>query len=142
MQLVYRWHWQSRLTPRTTVLTGKLTGPQLVKKFPTFYGTRSFITAFTSARHLSLSSSPCPQYNLLKIYFNIIHTLLLDLPNGLFPSGLPTKLLYAPLLSPILATCPAHLILLDLITRITFGSAYHKASRYVVVSSTLLCRSP
>ena len=26
-----------------------------VKKFPTFYGTRRFITAFTSARHLSLS---------------------------------------------------------------------------------------
>jgi len=29
--------------------------PQLVKKFPTFYGTRRFINAFTSARHLSLS---------------------------------------------------------------------------------------
>ena len=28
---------------------------QLVKKFPTFYGTRRFITAFTSARHPSLS---------------------------------------------------------------------------------------
>ena len=33
----------------------KLTGPQLVKKFPSFYGNRKFITAFTSARHLSLS---------------------------------------------------------------------------------------
>jgi cation transport ATPase len=32
-----------------------LTDLQLVKKFPTFYGTRRFITAFTSARHLSLS---------------------------------------------------------------------------------------
>jgi len=28
---------------------------QPVKKFPAFYGTRKFITAFTSARHLSLS---------------------------------------------------------------------------------------
>ena len=28
---------------------------QLVKKSPAFYGTRRFITAFTSARHLSLS---------------------------------------------------------------------------------------
>ena len=28
---------------------------RLVKKFPTFYGTRRFITAFTSAHHLSLS---------------------------------------------------------------------------------------
>jgi hypothetical protein len=43
------------LTPYSTVLLEKLTGLQLVKKFPTFYGTRRFITAFTSARHLSLS---------------------------------------------------------------------------------------
>jgi hypothetical protein len=35
----------------------KLTGPQPVKKFPAFYATRKFITAFTSARHLSLSST-------------------------------------------------------------------------------------
>jgi len=33
----------------------KLTGFQLVNKFPAFYGTRRFITAFTSAHHLSLS---------------------------------------------------------------------------------------
>jgi hypothetical protein len=33
----------------------KLTGIELVKKFYTFYGTRRFITAFTSARHLSPS---------------------------------------------------------------------------------------
>jgi len=32
-----------------------LTGLQLVKKFPALYGTRTFITAFTSTRHLSLS---------------------------------------------------------------------------------------
>jgi hypothetical protein len=34
---------------------GELTGFQLVKKFSAFYGARRFITAFTSARHLSLS---------------------------------------------------------------------------------------
>jgi hypothetical protein len=33
----------------------KLTGLQLGKKFPAFYGTRRFITAFIIARHLSLS---------------------------------------------------------------------------------------
>ena len=37
------------------ILLEKLTGFQLVKKFPAFYGTRRSITAFTSARHLSLS---------------------------------------------------------------------------------------
>jgi hypothetical protein len=39
----------------STVLPEKLTVPQLVKKSPTFHGTRMFITAFTTARHLSLS---------------------------------------------------------------------------------------
>jgi hypothetical protein len=42
------------LTPWSRVLLEKLTGPQLVKT-PEFYGTRKFITAVTSARHLSLS---------------------------------------------------------------------------------------
>ena len=43
-------------TSWSIVLLEKLTGPQLVKAFPAFYGTRIFITEFTSARHLSL---PC-----------------------------------------------------------------------------------
>jgi hypothetical protein len=43
------------LTPWSRVLLEKLTGLQPVKKFPVFYGTRRFITSFTSARHLSVS---------------------------------------------------------------------------------------
>ena len=43
------------LTPGCRVLLEKLTGLQLVKKFPAFHGTRTFITALTSVRHLSLS---------------------------------------------------------------------------------------
>jgi hypothetical protein len=43
------------LTPWSRVLPEKLKGPELLKKFPAFYGTRRFITAFTRARHLSLS---------------------------------------------------------------------------------------
>jgi hypothetical protein len=43
------------LTPWSRVLLEKLTVLQLVKKLPTFCGTRRFITAFTSACHLSLS---------------------------------------------------------------------------------------
>ena len=43
------------LTPWSRILLEKLIGVQLVKKFLAFYGTRRFITAFTSARHLSLS---------------------------------------------------------------------------------------
>jgi len=43
------------VTPRSRVLE-KLTCSQLVK-FPAFYGSRRFITAVTSASHLSLSSA-------------------------------------------------------------------------------------
>jgi len=39
------------------VLFEKLTGPELVKKFPAFLGTQRFITAFTRACHLSLSGA-------------------------------------------------------------------------------------
>jgi hypothetical protein len=42
-------------TPWSTFLHEKLIGSQVVKKFPAFDGTRRFITAFTSARYLSLS---------------------------------------------------------------------------------------
>jgi hypothetical protein len=41
------------LTPWSRVLLEKLTCSQLIKNFPTFYGTRRFIVAFTSARHMS-----------------------------------------------------------------------------------------
>ena len=43
------------LTSWGRVLLEKLNGLQLTEKYPAFYGARRFITAFTSARHLSLS---------------------------------------------------------------------------------------
>jgi hypothetical protein len=43
------------LTTWKSVLLEKLTGFQLVKKFPAIHGTRRFITTVTSARYLSLS---------------------------------------------------------------------------------------
>jgi hypothetical protein len=44
-----------QLIPWSERLHEKLRSPQLLKKFPTFYGTPRFITAFTTARHWSLS---------------------------------------------------------------------------------------
>jgi cellulose synthase/poly-beta-1,6-N-acetylglucosamine synthase-like glycosyltransferase len=43
------------LTYNTDQSPGKPIGFQLVKKLPTFYRARSFITAFTCGHHLSLS---------------------------------------------------------------------------------------
>jgi hypothetical protein len=64
------------LTPWSRVLSEKLRRPELLKKFPAFYGTRKFITAFTRARHLSLSWASwfqsMPPSNLSQVHFNII----------------------------------------------------------------------
>ena len=117
------------LTPWCRVLLEKLTGLHLVKKFPAFHGTRRFITALTSVRHLSLSwanpiQSIYPHSTSWRSILILSAHLRLGLPSGLLPSGFPTKTLYTPLSSPIRATCPAHLILLDFITRTTLGEEY------------------
>jgi len=49
------------------------------------------------------------------------------LSNCLFPPGLHTKTVCS-LLSPILATCPASLFILDLIARIIYGGKYRALS--------------
>ena len=68
------------LTPYSTVLLEKLTRFQLVKKFPTFYGTRRFLIAFASARHLSLSwassiQSITPTPKFLKIHLRLYQSI-------------------------------------------------------------------
>jgi len=90
-------------------------------------------TAFTRARHLSLywassiqSLPPHPTYRRSSLILS--SNLRLGLQSGLFPLGFPTKALYTPLLSPIRATCPAHLILLDFITRTILDEEYRSLS--------------
>ena len=128
----------------------QLTGFQLVKKFPPFYGARRFITTFTGARHLSLSwasSIPFTPPHLAPWRYKLILSCLLGLglPSDLFPSGFPTQTLYAHILSPIYATFPAHPSLLDLITGIIFGEEYRSLSSSLCsflhppVISSLLC---
>ena len=117
------------LTPWCRFLLEKLTGLQLVKKFPSFHGTRRFITALTSVRHLSLSwassiQSIYPHPTFWRSILILSTHLRLGLPSGLLPSGFPTKTVYTPLSSPICATCPTHLILLDFITRTILGEEY------------------
>ena len=97
------------------------------QEIPPFYW--RFITAFTSARHLSLSSAssiqsinphPTSWRSILILSFH----LCLGFPSGIFPSGFPTKTLCTPLFSTIRATRPAHLILFDFITWTILGEEY------------------
>ena len=94
------WMNNPKLSSWSRVLLEKLTGPELVKKFPAFYGNRKFITAFTSARHLSLiwarASHSISWISILILSFY----LRLCLPSGLLSTGLTTKTLYKPPLSP------------------------------------------
>jgi hypothetical protein len=96
-----------------------------VKKFPAFYGNRWFITIVISTLILNQSG---PAYastshflwrSIVILSFHIRP----GLPSGHF-SGFRTRTLYTPLLFPIRATCPTHLILLDLITRSILGENY------------------
>ena len=66
--------------------------------------------------------------HLLQIHLNIIHPSTPRSPQWFLPSGFPTKTLYTPLSSPISATCPAYLILLDFITRTILGEEYRSFS--------------
>jgi len=89
------------LTPWFRFLLEKLTGLQLVEKFPAFHETRKFITALMSFRHLSLSwANPIESlypHPTSRISVLILSThLRLGLPSGLLPSGFPTKTLTTP----------------------------------------------
>ena len=121
-------------TPWSRVLLEKLTGSQLVKKFPIFYGTRKFITAFTSACHMSLTWARAIHTTLLRPTFCrsilILSFHLLVLPASLFPSCPHQNPVL--ILSLIRDTCPAHLIRLYSIIRVIFGEQW--------ISWSSLCR--
>ena len=134
------------LTPWCRVLLEKLTGLQLVKKFPTFHWTRRFITALTSVLHLSLSwTSPIQSryphpISWRSVLILSIH-LRLCLSSGLFPSGFPTKTLYTPSPHPYAPHAqPISFFSILSPARYWVRSTNHLAPRYAVSSSPPLPR--
>ena len=68
-----------------------------------------------------------PYSHFLEINLNIILPSTSGSSKWLFPSGFPTQTLYMPLLTLLLATCLAHLIL-DFITQTILGEEYRSLS--------------
>ena len=75
------------------------------------------------------SIQPMPPHPTSEKFILILSSCLcLTLARDLFHSGLPTKVPYASLLSPIDAICPTHLILLGWIIRKIFNEEYRSSS--------------
>jgi len=86
--------------------------------------------------HSFIHSTPSHPVSLR--YSLVSSHLCLGLPSGLFPSQLPTKILYEFLSSPMCTTCPAHLILLDFIILYMVKCTNYEVPHYAVFSSLLL----
>ena len=135
------------LIPWTLALREKQTGFQLVKKFPAFYGIWMFITAFTRALHLFLSSansiqSTAPHPTSWRSMLILSSHLRLGVPNGLFPSGFPTKTLYMLLLAPyVLHALPISFFSTSSPEQYWVRSTDHQAPHYVVFSIPMVLRS-
>ena len=78
-------------------------------------------------------SSPCNHPTSWRSIVTLSSHLCPGLPSGVLSSAFPTKTLYTPLLSPTRVTCSSHFIILDLITRITFGEEYMQVTKLLIL---------
>ena len=104
------------------------------QEIPAFHATRQFITVFpeqtTCPYPAPVRSNPYPHIPLPKdpsYYYPPIHILVFQVVSFLRVLP-PQKKPVCSSLLPMHATCPAYLILLDLITRIIFDKAYRSLS--------------
>ena len=130
-------------TPWCRVLLEKLTGLQLVKKFPAYHETRRFITALASVHHLSLSwASPIqsiyPHLTSWRSILILSTHLRLGLPRVSFPPVSPPRT-YTPSSPHPYAPHAQPISFLSILSPAQYWvmSTNHLAPRYAV-SSTLL----
>ena len=105
-----------------------------------------FTTAFTRPLHMSVSCArsvrSVTHSYFLKLYFNIIVPSTSTFSEWIVSFSFPHRTLYACSFATIRVTCPAHLTILDLITRIIYREQYRlwNSSLYstVLVTSSLL----
>jgi hypothetical protein len=113
----------------SSILLEKLIVTQLVKKFsPLSWNPKVHCLVYKSPPLVPVLSHMHPFHILpsyfLKIHSNIIFTFTPRSYEWYFPFRFSTKILYAFLISPMHATCPTHLVLLDWITLIIFGKVH------------------
>jgi hypothetical protein len=101
--------------------------PLLVRNSPQFVELRFHYRVHKSSPPVAIlrqnNSVYAPHHRFLKIQFNftVYSHLRQVFQVASFTQVSPLKILYAPLPSPIRATCSVHLIILGLFARIVFG---------------------
>ena len=107
---------------------------------PAFYGTRRFLTALTSARHLSLSwasqiQSTYPHPTSWRSILVLSSHLRLGLHSGLFLSGFPTSTLYIYHISYHIISyhISYHIISYIILYLILYLIAYHRTMSYHII---------
>ena len=129
------------ITPWCRVLLEKLTGLQLVKKFPAFHGTlKVHYRTHKRPPPVSILGQPNPVHiptsHLLQIHPNIIHPSTPRSPHWSPSLRFPHQDPIHPLSSPICASCPAHLNLLDFVEQFTdINILYIAASCWIIIAT-------